>query len=91
MFADALVVLGLGQYLVVLAVGQHEDRTLDAAEELLDDDAAGGPAEHAAEHLLQLLLSLVERGQDEHTLAGAETVGLEHVGRFQGFQESQTF
>ena len=80
--ADALVVLGLGQNLVVLAVGKHEDGALDTAEELLDDDAAAGIAEHAAKHLLQFLLGFVERGQDEHALAGAETVGLQYVRGF---------
>ena len=40
MFTDALVVFGLGQDFVVLAVGQYEDAALDTAHEFLDDDTA---------------------------------------------------
>ena len=68
--ANALVVLGFGQNLVVVAVSQHEDRALDAAEELLDDHTARRIAEHAAQHLLQLLFSLLQRRQYQHTLTG---------------------
>ena len=85
--ADALVVLGFGQNLIVLTVGEHKHRALHAAEILLDDHAAGGIAKHAAEHLAQFALRLVERGQDENALAGAEAVGLQHVGCLQGFEE----
>ena len=40
MLTDALVVLGFGQDLVVLTVGENEDGALDAAQELFDDDTA---------------------------------------------------
>ena len=95
---DAFVVLGYGEHLVVLAVGQHEDGALDAAEKLLDDHRGAGVAEHAAQHLLQFALGFVQRGQDElqrgqdeHALAGAEAVGLQHVGSFEGFEEGEAF
>ena len=80
MLADALVVLGLGQDLVVASVGQYEDGALDAAHKLFDHDTAGGIAEHAPQHLLQFLLGFVEGGEDEYALAGTETVGLQDVG-----------
>ena len=75
----------------MLSVGKHEDRALDTAHELLDDHTAGGITKHAAQHLFQFLLRLVEGGEDEYALAGAETVGLQHVGGLEGFQEGQTF
>ena len=89
--AYALVVLRFGQYLVILAVGEHEHRALYAAEELLDDHFGRCLAEHAVEHLAQLALGLVERGHDEHALAGAESVGLEHIGGLQGLKEGAAF
>ncbi len=89
--SDALVVLCFGQYLVVLAIGEHEYRALYAAEKLLDDHPCRGIAEHSAEHLLQLLLGFVESGQYEHTLSGAQSVGLEHVWRLQCLEESYAF
>ena len=88
--ANTLVVLGLRQNLVVLTVCQHEHGTLDATHELLDDDTRRGVAEHAAQHLLQFFLGLVEGRQNQHTLASAQAVGLEHVGGFERFQELQT-
>ena len=72
----------------MLAIGEHEDRALHTAEVFLDDHTAGGVAEHAAQHLAQLAFRLVERRQDEHTLAGTEAVGLQHIGRLEGFEES---
>ena len=90
-FADALVVLGFGQYLVVSAVGEHEDGAFDAVEVFFNDHARGGQSEHAAEHFLQFLAGLLEGGQYEHAFAGAEAVGLEHVGRFEGGEEFQAF
>ena len=91
MLANALVVLGLGQYLVVAAVGEHEHRALDAAEELLDDNAGRRHAEHPAEHLAKLALGLFERGEYQHALAGAKAVGLEHVGSLEALKEGQPF
>ena len=79
MLANALVVLCLGQNLIVLAVGKHKHRALDAAEELLDNHLCRGVSEHAVEHLLQFLLSLLESGEYQHTLAGAQTVSLQHI------------
>ena len=74
----------------MLTVGQYEDGALDAAHEFLDDDTAGGVAEHTAEHLLQFLLGFVQCRQDEHTLACAQAVGLQNVRGFQSIQKSQT-
>ena len=87
MLADALVVLGLRQNLVVLAIRQYEYRTLDAAHKLLDDHLCRSVAEHTAQHLLQLLLSLVEGGQNQYALAGTKSVGFQHVGSFQCLKE----
>ena len=102
-FAYPLVVLGLRQYLIVASVGEHKHRALNAAEELLDDHASRSIAELArmpergcslrcgvgghSKHILQLTLGLVERGNDEHSLAGAEAVGLQHIRGLQGFQK----
>ena len=69
-FADTLVVLGLRQNLIVLAVGEHKNATLDATHELLDDHTAAGIAEHTAEHLLEFFLGLVEGGENQHALTG---------------------
>ena len=91
MLSDALVVLGLGQNLVVLAIGEDEDRALDATHELLDDYAARSVAEHAAQHLFQFLLRLVEGGEDEYALAGTQAVGLQDIGCLERFQEGQSF
>ena len=74
----------------MLAVGEYEHRTFDAAEVLLDDDAAGSIAKHSAQHLLQLTACLVERWQDEHTLSGAQAVGLQHIGRLKRLKELQS-
>ena len=89
--ANALVVLGFGQNLIVIAIGEHEHGALNATQIFLDDHAATGIAEHAAQHLAQLLLCLVERRQDEHAFARAETIGLQHVGSLKRFQEGQAF
>ena len=89
--ANSLVVLGLRQYFVVLAVGEHEDAALDATHKLLDDHATRSIAEHAAQHLLQLFLGFVEGRQYEYALAGTKAVGLEYIGGFKCFQEGQTF
>jgi hypothetical protein len=87
---DALVVLSFGQDLVVGAVGEHEYRALDARKKLLDDYLGRGVAEHTTQHLLKLFLGLLQRGKDEHALAGCQTVGLEHIGSLQGLQKAQT-
>ena len=87
--ADALVILCLGQKLVVTPVGKDEHRALDAGEELLDDHTGRGVAEHSAEHLTQLALRFVEGGEDEHALAGTQSVGLQHIGRLQGLKEGE--
>ena len=55
MLADAFVVLGLGQYLVVLSVCQNEHRAFYTAEEFLDDYFLRGLAKHTVQHLPQFL------------------------------------
>ena len=71
----------------MVAISEYEDAALDTAHKLLDDDTTAGIAEHAAQHLLQLLLGLVEGREDEYALASTETVGLQYVGCLEGFQE----
>ena len=39
----------------------------------------------------QFLLRFLECGQNQHSLASTQSVGLEHIGRLQRFQERQTF
>ena len=87
-FADALVVLCHGQDLVVLTVGEHEDRAFDARQELLDDDGGRSCTKHTIEHQAEFVASLVEGGEDEHALAGCQTVGLEHIGCLELFEET---
>ena len=91
MLANALVVFGLGQNLVVLAIGQDEYAALNATHEFLDDHTTGGIAEHTAQHLFQFLLRLVKSGEDQHTFSGTKTVRLQHIGWLERFQEGQTF
>ena len=88
---DTLVVFGLGKYLIVFAICQDEDRALDAAEELLNDDLSGSVAEHSAEHLTELLLGLVERRHNQHAFTGCQSVGFQHVGRLESLQEADAF
>ena len=89
--ADALVVLSLRQNLVVLAIGQYEYGALDTAEEFLDNYACRSVAEHTAEHLLELLLSLFQGREDENALTGAQAVSLQYVWSLQSLQELQAF
>ena len=90
-FAYALVVLGFRQDLVVPAVGEDKDGAFNTAEELLDDYARRSLTEHTAQHLAQLLLGLLQGGQDEHALAGTESVGFQDIGRLQGLEELNAF
>ena len=85
--ADTLVVLGFGEQLIVLTVGEHEHGALNAREELLDDHAGRCRTEHAAQHLAQLPLGLLDGVEDEHTLTGTEAIGLEHIGCLKGVEE----
>lgn len=85
--ADALVVLGCGEDMVVLAVGEDEDAELYAIEVLFDDHLGGGCAELAAEHVGEFFFGLFKVVYDEHALAGSEAVGLEHVGCLKGAEE----
>ena len=70
------------------AVGEHEHGALNAAQEFLNDHTGRGIAKLAAEHIGQLLLRLLKGVEDEHALARTEAIGLEHVGRLKGFEES---
>ena len=79
-FTNAFVVLGLGQDLIMLTIGQHEHRALYTTQELLDDHATGGIAKHTAQHLLQLFLGFFKGGEYQHALSCAQTVGLQHIG-----------
>ena len=91
MFTNAFIVLCLRQYLVVLAVGEHEDGALNAAEELLYHNTARRIAKHTSQHFLQFFLRLFECWQYEHTFAGTQSVCFKHVGGFECFQEPQAF
>ena len=72
----------------MLPVGEHEDAELYAAEVFLDDDAGRGLAELAAQHLVQVGLGGGQVALYEDALAGCQSVGLEHVGRLEAFQEA---
>ena len=65
----------------MLAVGEYEDGALDAAEEFLDDDFCRGVAKHAVEHLTQFHLGFLKCRDDEHALAGGQSVSLQYIGR----------
>ena len=91
MLTDALVVLGLRQDDIVLAVGKHEDAALYAAHELLDDHSAAGTSKHTAQHLLQFLLGLFQRGEDEYSLSGTQTIGFQDVRSLQCPEEGLAF
>ena len=91
MLADTFIVLGLGKDLIVLTICQDEYTTLDAAHEFFNDHAAGCIAEHTTQHILEFFLRFVEGGENQHTLACTETVSLQYIGSFKGFQELQTF
>ena len=75
----------------MLAVGQHKDAALNAAQEFLDDHATRRIAEHTAQHLLQFALGIIQRRHYQHTLAGTQAVSLQHVGCFERFQKGQAF
>ena len=85
--ANALVVLGFRQYLIVFAISQYKNAALDAAHKFLDDHTTAGIAKHAAQHLLQFLLGFFEGREDEYTLTSTETVSLQHIGGLECFQE----
>ena len=89
--ADALVILRLRKNLVVLAVCQYEYRALNATEEFLDDYACRSVAEHTAEHLLELFLSLFQGREDKNALTGAQTISLQYIRSLQCLQEFQAF
>ena len=91
MLTNALVVFRFWQDLVVLTVGQDEYRTLNTAQELLDDHAGRSVAEHTAEHLLELLLGLFEGRENQNALTGTQPVGLEYIRRLKGFKEGKSF
>ena len=82
--SDTLVVLGLRENLVVLPIRQDEDTALNTTEEFFYHHLRGGVAEHTTQHLLQLLLGLVEGGEDEHALTSTESVGFQHVRGYEG-------
>ena len=63
------------------AVGKHENRALDAREELLNNHACRSLTKHSAEHFLEFALGFVERRHNEDALTCAQAVGLEHIGR----------
>ena len=89
MFANALVVLGLRQDLIVDAIGEGKDGALDTIEILLDDYPCRSIAKHTTQHIAQFLLGLVEGRDDEHALAGSQSVGLKNVGRLECLQEAK--
>ena len=88
--ANALVVLGNGQQAVVLAVGDDKHRALNALKELLDDHRCARLAKLAVEHCAEFTLGLVQIVDDEHALAGCQTVGLEHIGCLLTLEEAQS-
>ena len=74
----------------MVAVRQHKYGALDAAQELFDDHRCRSIAEHTAEHLFQLFLSLFQGRQDQYTFTGAKSVCFQHVGGFERFEECQS-
>ena len=82
----ALVVLGAPEQQGLLSIAQGEQRAFLAVHELLDHDAGAGRAEPAAQHSLDLGLSVRAVGADGHALAGGQTVGLDDIGGTEGVQ-----
>ncbi len=91
MFANALIVFRFGQNLIVLSVCKHKHRTLYSAQILLYYDIGRGVAKHSTQHLTQLFLCFFQCRQDENTLAGTQTIGLQNVWCLQCFKESDAF
>ncbi len=73
-FADALVVLGRGDFDGVRAVAEGEEGELFASEELFEDDFGfGGAEERAAEHLGCCLFGFEMGVADDDAFAGGES------------------
>ena len=89
-FADALVVFCHRQQLIVLAIGEGKHRAFDARKELLNHHRASGSAKAARQHTLEFAFSLLQIIDNEHTLAGSQAVGFEHIGGIEAFQEGKT-
>ena len=74
----------------MLAVGEHEDAELYAAEVFLYDHAGAGGTELAGQHVAQVRLGGVEVVLYEDALAGRQPVGLQDVRGLQGVEEGLT-
>ena len=86
--ADALVILGGGEYAVMLAVCQHENGQLDAFQELFNDHLGRSLAEFGmCQHFTQFVFRLLNAVQNQHPFAGRQSVRFEHVGRLQRMQK----
>ena len=72
----------------MLAVGQHKHTQLHAVEVLLHHHLRRGLPELTLKHFTQLVPCLVEVVQNQHPLACRQAVGLQHVRRLQGAEES---
>ena len=89
-FANAFVVLGLGENFVAAAVGEDKDRAFDAGKELFDHHARRRVAKLAAEHFSERMLRFFKGGENQNSLAGAKSVGLQHVGSGEGGEKFAT-
>ena len=81
------MVLRGGQVERAFAIGDDEEAGFLAGHELLDHEIGRGGAELAAQHVARFGFGLLQRVEDRDALAGGEAVGLEHIGRGEGFQE----
>ena len=90
-FADAFVILRRAAIEHGLAIAQREDGDFLAGHELLDHQGLGRFAELARQEGVDLGFRLGAILQDHHTLAGGQTVGLEHIGRLDAVEEGLRF
>ena len=89
--ADPLVIFCDGQHAEILAVGGYENRTFDSRQELFDHDRVAGVPETPVEHRIQLGFRRFERIDDQHSFSGGQSVGFQHVRRFQRFEKGFGF
>ncbi len=80
---NPFVVLGLRKHHIAFPIGQHEHRKLDAGQVLLHHHLFGGLSELPLEHILQLLLRLLQVIDDQHSFPRSQSVRLQHIGRLQ--------
>ena len=88
-FAYTFVILCNGKDAVApVPVGKHEHRALYPFQELFNHHCGRRSAEHARKHLFQFMARLIQSVENQDTLPGGKSVGLEDIRGIQCLKET---